>query len=186
MNTVKRGEFYFKYGLVLALPLILYQYSAYAAGVSFMVSTTGNFIPFALKVFLLFVVAKYALKKAGGNADFGKMFKTIMPVLFFGTLLTVLNEVALYSVIDPGLDNRVFDASVNQIGGYMKISGWFDDETIDQFKTRMINAHYGQDHNERYSFFGIVGAWLTSVVMWVIPVSIISLIMKKSGNSFPH
>lgn len=183
MNPAKRGEFYFKFGLVLALPLIVYQYIAYAAGVQFMVSSTGNLIGLALKTALLFVVAKYALKKAGGKADFGKMFKTVIPVVFFGTLLTVLNEVALYSVIAPGLDNEVFDASVNQIGGYLKITG-FDDDFISRFKSRLINAHYGEGHAERHSLFGIAGAWLTSVVLWVIPVSIISLIMKKEDKRF--
>lgn len=185
MNPAKRGEFYLKFGLVLAFPLIIYQYIAYAAGVQFMVSTTGNLIPFALKTALLFIIAKYCLKKAGGTADFSTMFKTIMPVVFFGTLLTVLNEAVLYSVVDPGLDNRVFDASVVQLGGYFKMLG-ADEDSISSLKSRLINAHYGEDNSDRYSIFGILGAWVTSVVLWVLPVSIISLIMKKEEKAFPQ
>lgn len=183
MNPGKSIEFYTKFSLLLALPLMAYQYIAYAIGVSFMVSTLGNLIPLTLKFMLLFVIAKYAREKAGGYADFATMFKTMMPVLFFGSLLTVLNEVALYSAIDPSLEDKVFDASVNQIGGYMKMFG-ADEETISNLKSRMVNAHYSENQADRYSIAGTLGAWLTSVVMWVIPVTIISWIMKKEDKTF--
>lgn len=179
-NTIDR-DFVLKFGLLFGLVSIAYSVLAYIIGVDYMVSFKNVTFSVIIGVIVLFI-AGFQLRKFNNNdLPFSQAFKNLMIIAVLGVFLSVMFDLVLNKVIDPTLQQRVAEVTIDKTISTMQNFG-VPEEEIDKTYQQMRQG-YEQNDGNQYSFLGVLSSFAFASVFWIIPVLIVSLVAKKTNNS---
>ena len=177
MEQKLNRDFFVKHGLIFGGVGIVYALIAYLIGIEFMAGTANSLINLTIIVGLMFFIGTTARKMAGGFISFNNVFKAIFFSVFLGTILYILFNLLLFTLIDPELFDRVWEYSMDKQVTQLEDSGMSDDQIDDTLAMSETIREYNVDE-----IFGM-GLYLeiiaTSVFM-AIPSLIVAAIVKKT------
>ncbi|KAB1065282.1 DUF4199 domain-containing protein [Salibacter halophilus] len=179
-NTIDR-DFVLKFGLLFGLVSISYSVLAYVLGVDYMVSFKNITFSVMIGVVVLFI-AGFKLRKLNNNDfPFSQAFKNLMIIAILGVFLSVMFDLVLNKVIDPTLQQRVAEATIEKTMSTMQNFG-VPEEELDKTYQQMRQS-FEQNDGSQYSFMGVLSSFAFASVFWIIPVLIVSLVAKKTNDS---
>ena len=179
-NTIDR-DFVLKFGLLFGLVSIAYSVIAYIIGVDYMVSFKNITFSVIIGVIVLFIAGFQLRKLNNNNLPFSQAFKNLMIIAVLGVFLSVMFDLVLNKVIDPTLQQRVAEVTIDKTISTMQNFG-VPEEEIDKTYQQMRQG-YEQNDGNQYSFLGVLSSFAFASVFWIIPVLIVSLVAKKTNNS---
>lgn len=179
-NTLDR-DFLLKFALLFGLVSIAYSVLAYVLGVDYMVSFKNVTFSVIIGVVVLFIAGFQLRKLNNNNLPFSQAFKNLMIIAVLGVFLSVMFDLVLNKVIDPTLQQRVAEATIEKTMSTMQSFGMSDEE-LDKTYEQMRQS-YEQNDGNQYSFMGVLSSFAFASLFWIIPVLIVSLVAKKTNNS---
>lgn len=177
MEQIIKRDFFVKHGLIFGGVGMGYTLIAYLFGIEFMSGTANSLINVTLIIALMFFIGTSARKLAGGFISFNEVFKAIFFSVFLGTILYILFNLLLFTLIDPGLFDRIWEFSMDKQAVQLEDSGMSDDQ-IDE--TLAMSETIKEYMLMRYSVLGFIIEVLATSVIMAIPALIVAAIVKKT------
>jgi len=175
-------NFILRSGSILGIVAVAYTYLAYTMGLDFMVSFTNVFLSFAVSIGIVIYFALQYRKTLGGYVGFKSLFKVLYLVVSMGILLDVLFDYTLHTIIDPQLDEKVITKTTEKTIRFMEKLG-VDDKQLDQTEEKLNEIKNNVEDNKR-SFMSLLSSYFTTMFLWVFPILLISVIIKKEKPFF--
>ena len=177
MDNTNLRDFILQSGLVLGVTLGILILAAYFMGVETMVSWWVSLLNIGLVIGCPVYFAVNWKKRCGGYIEFKNAFLIIFLIFSIGTFLSTLFNITLYTVIDPGLPEAIFNAAIEKSTAMMQRFGAPDDK-IDEVIEKMQNNK--GDFSAASMMKGYFGYLMAGIIIALIGAGII----KKNKSVF--
>jgi len=158
-----------KNGILYGITSILVTLVIWLVAKDFFASMWLSLLMILVPIFFMVKAVREVRAENGGHIPFGSSFINGLGTIFVGALVGSIFTYLLYNFIDPGLEEYIKNALVENLGSYEEMMG---EDAFDQ----MIEGVEGQS-------FSDIGTLFKNLFFVLIPGSIISLIiaaiMKK-------